>query len=53
MQLASEEVINTWTNVTNPAMKLFEKQNFNKVWDKYDNFERVHIDLDDGVPMIR
>lgn len=37
MQLASEEVINNWTTVTDAAMKLFEKENFQKAWDRYDN----------------
>jgi len=53
MQLASEEVINNWTTVTDAAMKLFVKENFDKAWERYDNFGKGQIDLDDGLPMIR
>lgn len=53
MQLATEEVINTWTTVSDAAMKLFTKENFDKVWDHYDTNEQGQIDLDDGVPMLR
>ena len=53
MQLATEEVINTWATVSDPAMKLFEKENFDKVWSQYDNFNKGQIDLDDGIPMMR
>lgn len=38
--LASEEVINTWTTVSDPAVKVFEKENFDKVWNQYDNFNK-------------
>lgn len=40
MMLASEEVINTWTTVSDPAVKVFEKENFDKVWNQYDNFNK-------------
>lgn len=32
MRLASEEVMNTWTTVSDAAVKQFEKDNFEKVW---------------------
>lgn len=53
MQLASEEVINTWTTVSDAAMKQFVKDNFMNVWETYDTNGLGHIDLDDGVPMMR
>lgn len=53
MQLAAEEVINTWVTVSDGAMKEFEKENFDKVWNQYDNFNKGQIDLDDGIPVLR
>lgn len=53
MELAAEEVINTWTTVSDAALKVFKKDNFKKVWDNYDTNEKGFIDLDDGVPMLR
>ena len=53
MKLAAEEVINTWTTVSDPAVQLFEKNNFEQVWNQFDSFNKGTIDLDDGIPLLR
>ena len=40
MTLAAEEVMNTWLTISEPAMKRFEKENFDKVWNTYDTFSK-------------
>lgn len=52
-QLAAEEAIRNWNSLSDGAMDKFIKDNFNKVWSKYDQYERGKIDLINAVPFIR
>jgi hypothetical protein len=52
-QLAAEEAVKNWNKLSDGAMDKFMKTNFNKVWSKYDQYDRGKIDLINAVPFIR
>ena len=52
-QLASEEVIRNWNEISDGALDKFMKDNFDKTWKKYDMYERGSIPEIDSVAYIR
>lgn len=52
-QLAAEEAVKNWNTLSEGAMDKFMKDNFSKVWTKYDQYDRGKIDLINAVPFIR
>ena len=49
----AEEALKTWNTLSEPALEKFIKDNFEKSWSKYDNFDRGQIDILEAVPFIR
>ena len=52
-QLAAEEALKTWNELSEPALEKFMKDHFEKSWSKFDNFDRGSLDLLEAVPFIR
>jgi len=52
-QLASEDVMRQWVELSDGAMEKFMKDNFDKVWDRYDQNKKGQIDMLDTKPFIR
>lgn len=48
-----EEALKNWNTLSEPALEKFIKNNFEKSWSKYDNFDRGQIDILEAVPFIR
>jgi len=38
--LAAEESLKNWNTLSEPALEKFMKDNFDKSWSKFDNFDR-------------
>jgi hypothetical protein len=49
----AEEALKNWNTLSEPALEKFIKDNFEKSWGKYDNFDRGQIDVLEAVPFIR
>lgn len=52
-QLAFEEVIHQWCQVSELALEKFIKENFDKTWKKFDQYGRGSIDAMDDVDFTR
>ena len=52
-QLASDEIIRNWNTISDAAMEKFMRDYFDKVWKKYDMYDRGNIPEIEGVPFIR
>lgn len=51
-ELAAQEIINEWAEVTIPALEKFMNENFDKAFATYDSQKTNKIDLEDGVSFI-
>lgn len=52
-QLAAEEAIRDWNKLSDPALNKFMKDYMQKSWEKFDTYNRGHIDILEAVPFIR
>lgn len=53
MQLAAEDLIRDWVQISEPALNKFMNDNFSKAWDKYDTYNRGQIAISEGSWLIR
>ena len=51
--LASEEAIRTWTEISEPALEKFMKENFDNVWNSYDMLKKGSIDFENSTAFVR
>ena len=51
--LAAEDAIRGWVELSEGAMEKFMKDNFNKVWDRFDQNGEGHIDTTSTLPFMR
>ena len=52
-QLAAEEAIKDWNKLSEPALNKFMNDYMQKSWEKFDTYNRGHIDILEATPFIR
>jgi len=52
-QLAAEEAIKDWNKLSEPALNKFMSDYMQKSWEKFDMYNRGHIDILEATPFIR